>query len=270
MASLLLVWLLLVGSPRAMDCADVDSAVLDSHAGWAYTAWRAGDDARFAEAHALLLGDVSCLVGSGLRTRNAELFLVLARGALDVGDDARALAALRALLVIQGDYQPDPAMLPYDQPLAPLFAMAQVLGPDAAGFEARFLGKDPGAQANPPPAAPAQPSPEALEAQRRAELLARVRAEVETDRRAHHAGTVTATVGGLACGLSLAFIAARNTSGENKPNVEPRPQREAMGKVWTGTAIGGAATMGLGLWLMHVSQLDAGPGMPVVGWSGRF
>ena len=148
--------------------------------------------------------------------------------------------------------------------------MAQVLGPDAAGFKALFLGQAAGAQATPPPPEPLAPGPEALEAQRRDELLARVRAEVETDERARHAGAVTATVGGFACGLSLAFIAARNTSGENKPSVVPNPQREAMGKVWTGTAIGGAAATGVGLWLMHASQLDAGVTTPVVGWGGRF
>jgi hypothetical protein len=268
MLSSVLALLLLLGSPARAGCDGVDSAVLDSHTSWATAAWRSGDNARFAEVHALLLEDVACLAGSGLRTRNTELFLVLSRGALEAGDDTRALAALRALLVIQGDYQPDPVMLPYDQPMAPLFAMAQLLGPDAAGFKALFLGQDPVAPT--PTVAPPAPSPEALQAQRREELLAQVRAEIELDRKAKRAGTVTAAVGGITCGLSLAFIAARNTSGEGKEKVEDRAVREAMGRVWTGTAIGGAVTLGAGLWLVHVSQLDAGGTLPVVGIGGRF
>jgi hypothetical protein len=139
MASLLLALLLSLAQPAWADCADVDTAVLDSHTGWAITAWRGDESARFDEAHQLVLEDIACLAGSGLRTRNTDLFLVLARGAQLAGDDSRALAAFRALLVIERGYQPDPAMLPYDQPLAPLFAMAQALGPDAAGFKALYL-----------------------------------------------------------------------------------------------------------------------------------
>lgn len=268
MASLILALLLLLGSPARAGCDEVDSAVLDSHTGWATVAWRGGDQARFDEVHTLILEDLACLAGSGLRTRNTELFLVLARGALEAGDDTRALAALRALLVIQGDYQPDPVLLPFDQPLAPMFAMAQVLGPDATGFKALFLGQEATPQA--PAALPAALTPEQLQAQRREELLAQVRDEIETDAKAERVGTVTAVVGGITCGLSLAFIAARNTSGENKEDVQDRAVREAMGKVWTGTAIGGAVTLGGGLWLVRVSRLDAGGAMPTVGFGWRF
>ncbi len=270
MASLLLALLLLVGTPAQAGCDQVDSAVIDSHAGWAVTAWREGDDARFGEVYQLLLEDLACVAGSGLKTRNVELFLVLGRGSLDLGDETRALAALRAALVIQGDYTPDPAMVPFDQPLAPLFAMAQVMGPDVAGFKELFLGQEPAATTVPPPA-PDAPTPEELEALRREELLERIRHEREMDRKAHRAGAVTASLGGIVCGVSLALIAARQTSGERKqPSEELRPHRELYGKIWTGTAIGGAATMGLGLWLMRVSALDAGTTVPVVGFSGRF
>jgi hypothetical protein len=268
MASLLFALLLLLGSPVRAGCDEVDNAVLDSHTGWATAAWYAGDVARFDEVHALLLEDVACLAGSGLRTSNTDLFLALARGALDAGDDTRALAALRALLVIQGDYQPDPVLLPLDEPMAPMFAMAQVLGPDTAGFKALFLGQEGTAQA--PAAAPVPLTPEQLQAQRREELLAQVRNEIETDAKAKRIGTVTAVVGGITCGLSLAFIAARNTSGASKENVQDRAVRETMGKVWSGTAVGGAATLGAGLWLVHTSQLDAGGAMPMVGLSARF
>jgi hypothetical protein len=269
MVSLLLALFMLLAPQTRAGCAEVDMAVLDSHTGWAITAWRGGDEARFSEAHRLVLEDIACLAGTGLRTRNTDLFLVLASGAVRAGDDGRALAALRALLLIQGDYQPDPALLPLDQPLAPLFAMAQVLGPDAAGFKALYLGQDPTA-APVPPVPLATPTAEQLEAQRREEFLARVRAEVELDRKAHRAGVITATSGGIVCGVSLALILARNTSGESKEAVKDRAYREQMGKLWTGTAIAGGATMGAGLWLMVVSQLDAGGGVPVVGLGGRF
>ncbi len=270
MTALLLALLLLVGSPAQASCAEVDNTTLDSHAGWAMTAWRADDDARFAEVWQLLVDEVACLAGSGLKTRNTDLFLVLARGALDAGDDARAVAALRALLVIEGGYQPDPALLPLDEPMAPLFAMAQVLGPDVAGFKAAFLGQEPAATAPPPPAPePAGPTPEQLEAQQREELLAKVRYELEVDRRARKTGVRMAVVGGITCGLSLTFLVAQ-TAGESKPTTdELRPHRALYTKIWTGTAIGGAAVMGGGLWLARASQLDAGA-MPVVGIRGRF
>jgi hypothetical protein len=256
MVSLLLALFMLLAPQTRAGCAEVDMAVLDSHTGWAITAWRGGDEARFSEAHRLVLEDIACLAGTGLRTRNTDLFLVLASGAVRAGDDGRALAALQALL-------------PLDQPLAPLFAMAQVLGPDAAGFKALYLGQDPTA-APVPPVPLATPTAEQLEAQRREEFLARVRAEVELDRKAHRAGVITATSGGIVCGVSLALILARNTSGESKEAVKDRAYREQMGKLWTGTAIAGGATMGAGLWLMVVSQLDAGGGVPVVGLGGRF
>jgi len=272
MSSLMLALWLLVASAAGADCAGVDAAVIDSHAGWAFTAWKADDTGRFTEVHELLLEDLACVAGSGLRTRNTELFLVLARGALEAGDEPRALAALRAVLVIDGSFVPEVEMVPYDQPLAPLFAMAQALGPDVAGFKSLFLGQDPAALVGAPAPVPTGPTPEQLEAQRREELLARVHHEIETDAKARKVGAITAAVGGITCGLSLSFIAARNTSGENKTDVVDMPYREQMAKVWTSTAIGGAATMGAGLWLMKISQLDAGTGtpLPTLGWGWRF
>ncbi len=260
--------LLLLTSLARAGCEEVDAHTLESHAGWARMAWREGDAARFDEAHRLMLEDLDCLAGSGLSTRDTDIFMVLARGALEAGDDERALAALRAVLVLQGDYLPDPALVPLDEPLAPLFAMAQVLGPDVAGFRALFLGQD-AASPPPPPAQPPPPSAAELEALRREELLARLAHERAVDARAHKVGAITAAVGGITCGLSLSFIAARNTSGESKETVQDRPQREIMGKVWQGTAVAGAVTRGAGLWLVRASQLDAGPTVGV-GWGARF
>jgi hypothetical protein len=265
MLSLLLALVLALSPLAQAGCEEVDTALLEGHVGRAHGAWRSGDDAGFARAHALILDDLACLAGSGLKTRSTDLFLVLARGALEQGDDARALAALRALLVIDQGFTPELELVPLDTPLAPLFAMAQVLGPEVAGFKALYLGQQPA-----PPAAPEPPSAAQLEALRRERFLTELRAEMETDAKAHRAGVITAVIGGTACGVSLSIIAARNTSGASKPVVEQRIHRETWAKVWTGTAITGGATMGVGLWLMHVSQLDGGAAMPGVGWGWRF
>ena len=150
--------------------------------------------------------------------------------------------------------------------------MAGELGPDVAGFKAEFLGQAPPAPtavSAPPGSTLSAPSPEALAAMERERFLAELRAEVEVDEQAHRVGGVIAMVGGSVAGLSLAAMAARATSGANKATVQLPPQREIMGKVWAGTAIGGGATLGLGLWLMHVSQLEAGAA-PMVGLRLRF
>jgi len=236
---------LLAFLPARGACPEAPLVALESHVGWAQAAWVDGQDPRFSASHALLLEDLACLAGSGLRTRNPALFLVLARGALEAGAPDRALAAARALLVVDPDATPDPALVPPGSALAATLDEARALGPDAAGFRALYLG-----QASPPPPTVPAENPAVAE---RARLLAEVQAEIALDRRGHRAGVALTTAGGVVAGLSLAILGARATSGEGKLTAEQRAQREAMGRVWVGTAVAGGATLGFGLWMLRAS-----------------
>ncbi|MFH1464868.1 MAG: hypothetical protein ABIO70_10830 [Pseudomonadota bacterium] len=235
-ALLALLWLLLAPVARGA-CAEDPLASLEAHVEAATAAWRAG--VSMEAAHAGLLEDLGCLAGSGLSTRDPELFLVLARGALDADDGARALAAARALLVVAGG-DPLPAdLVPPGGDLAGLLERALVAGPDAVGFRTLFLFQP--------------PSPEQLAALERERLLAEVRANIAMDRRGHRVGALCTTLGATTTALSLSFIAARATEGQNKP-VQHAITREAMGKVWAGTAITGGVTTVFGVWLLRQSK----------------
>ncbi len=267
----LLVSLLLASPGVRAGCEDVDAVVLQSHASWATMALRRGQQSRVAEVYQLLRRDLDCLAGSGLKIRDTDLFLALAAGALAQGDEPAAIAALRAVLAIRSDYVLPEHQVAADHPLRETMQLARAKGRDVVEFKRIFLGKEPAVAAALPPAVPAAaPSVTALEqAAQRELMLQQVEAAVELDRVWRKAGTTTATVGGVVTGLSLAFIAARSTSGASKDTVEQRAHRELWGKVWTGTAIGGGVTMGAGLYMIHVSQMAAG-GVPALGLGGRF
>jgi hypothetical protein len=233
-----LLWLLATSSARAV-CAEDALAALDNHVENAVTAWRAGEAAARAEAHARVLEDLSCLAGSGLKTSDPMLFLVLARGALDAGDEGRATAAARALLVVAGGDPLPLDLVPPGGDLEALVARAWDAGPDATGFRALFLARP--------------PSPEELAAMERERLLADVQTRIALDRRGHEVGTLCTTLGALSTGLSLSFIAARATEGDKKP-VEHPLTREAMGKVWAATAVTGGVTTVFGIWMLRQSK----------------
>jgi hypothetical protein len=237
-ALLALLWLLLAPPARAV-CAEDGLAALDGHVAAAVAAWRVGETGALAEAHAAVLQDLTCLAGSGLTTRDPELFLVLVRGALDAGDEARAMAAARALQVVAGGDPLPEDLVPPGGDLAALVEQAWAQGPDATGFRTLFLAQPPG--------------PEELAALERERLLADVRARVELDRRGHRVGTLCTTFGAVATGLSLSFIAARATEGANKP-VEHPITREAMGKVWAATAVTGGVSTVFGIWMLRQSK----------------
>ncbi len=266
MPALLLVLLLILAPPAAgADCQQVDATVLDSHTSWALQAWRGAEQGRFDEAHQLLLSDLACLAGTGLRTRNTDLFVVLARGALLADDQEALLACFRAVQVIQADYRPPVELVTPGSPLDQAFALALTRGPDVAAFKRRYLGQQ---VTSAPPAASA-PSPEQLAELQREAFLAQVQARLDTDQRARRAGRLTTTLGGITTGMSLSFLAAMLTSGANKPIHERPENRALMLRFWTGTAITGGVATGLGLWMMHASQLSGGP-IPGLELRGRL
>ncbi len=257
----LATWLLLSAPPAYAQC-QADGIVLEQHVNQARLAWRRGEDAPFQVAHAQLLQDLACLAGSGFRTKNAELFVVLALGALDAGQQERLMAALRALLVVSPGYALPDDLVPQEHELRAAYVLAQELGPDVTGFAVLYLGKEPPAPSAPAAPAPA-PDPTVIEARLRAQLLAEVRLDIEQDKRLRQAGIVTATLGGAAAGLSTAFLLAMVTTGDEKPFIQFPERRAVMKKVWTGTAIGGVAVTGLGIWMVRASGVGCGPGVGV-------
>jgi hypothetical protein len=223
--------LLLLALPTARGaCPEEPLVALEAHTAAAVAAWDTAEEARFSEVHEHILADLACLAGSGLSTRDADLFLVLAKGAFDAGDEPRALAAARAWLVVTTG---PPTRVAAGSPLAALLDRAATLGPDPTGFRALYLGQ-------PPVPSPVDPE--------RERLLAEVRARIELDRRGRRVGTTCAVVGAMATGLSLSILAARATTGEAK-DLPPMIQREAMGAVWSATAIAGGLTLGFGIWM---------------------
>ena len=131
--SVLLAFLLVFAPFEARaGCEDVEAAVLDSHVGWATTALRVGQQARVGEVYHLLRHDLDCLAGSGLETSNTDLFLALAAGALEHGDEEAAMAALRAALVIRSDYRFPDLLVPADHGLHAALERARAMGRDVA------------------------------------------------------------------------------------------------------------------------------------------